>query len=223
MAQTGSFLWTALSDRGKHSAAGERHISQMFTGIVTATGTIAAVDAGQGDRTLRIAVNWDCESIPIGASIAHSGVCLTVTDRDSASFAVAASDETMRVTTIGDWQVGDTVNLERALAVGDELGGHIVSGHVDGLAEVLSIEPVGDSHVVWFRAPQALGRFVAAKGSVALDGVSLTVNAVSGADFSVNVIAHTWDVTTLGRMQVGSKLNMEIDMLARYVARLTEG
>ena len=223
MAQTDSFLWTALSDRGKHIAAGERHISQMFTGIVTATGTVAAVDAGQGDRTLRIAVNWDCESIPIGASIAHSGVCLTVTDRDSASFAVAVSDETMRVTTLGDWQVGDTVNLERALAIGDELGGHIVSGHVDGLAEVLSIEPVGDSHVVWFRAPQALSRFVAAKGSVALDGVSLTVNAVSGADFSVNVIAHTWDVTTLGHMQVGSKLNMEIDMLARYVARLTEG
>ena len=195
----------------------------MFTGIVTATGTVAAVDAGQGDRNLRIAVDWDCGSIPIGASIAHSGVCLTVTYRDSDSFAVAVSDETMRVTTLGAWQVGDIVNLERALAVGDELGGHIVSGHVDGLAEVLSIKPVGDSHVVWFRAPQPLGRFVAAKGSVALDGVSLTVNAVRGTDFSVNVIAHTWDVTTLGRMQVGSKLNLEIDMLARYVARLTEG
>ena len=194
----------------------------MFTGIVTATGTIAAVDDGSGDRNLHIAADWDCAAIPVGASIAHSGICLTVTARDASGFDVAASDETMRVTTLGDWQVGDTVNLERALAVGDELGGHIVSGHVDGLAEVLSIEPVGDSHVVWFRAPQALGRFVAAKGSVALDGVSLTVNAVDGADFSVNVIAHPWTVTTLGKMQVGSKLNMEIDMLARYVARLTE-
>ena len=145
-----------------------------------------------------------------------------MTEHDATGYAVAASAETMSVTTLGGWKEGDTVNLERALAVGDELGGHIVSGHVDGLAKVLSIQAVGDSHVVWFRAPRSLARFVAAKGSVALDGVSLTVNAVECTDFSVNVIQHTWDVTTFGRLQVGSKLNMEIDMLARYVARLNE-
>ena len=128
----------------------------------------------------------------------------------------------MRVTTLGDWKVGDTVNLERALRVGDELGGHIVSGHVDGMATVLSIKPVGDSHEVWFRAPADLARFVAAKGSVTLDGVSLTVNAVEGRDFSINVIEHTWAVTTLGTLAEGQKVNMEIDMLARYVARLAE-
>ncbi|HCA90343.1 MAG: riboflavin synthase [SAR116 cluster bacterium MED-G05] len=194
----------------------------MFTGIVTASGKIAAVGGEGGDRVLRIETDWDCLSIPIGASISHAGICLTVTARDATGYEVAASAETMSVTTLGSWQQGDTVNLERALAVGDELGGHIVSGHVDGLAEVLSVEAVGDSHVVWFRAPKGLARFVAAKGSVALDGVSLTVNAVDGTDFSVNVIQHTWDVTTLGRLQAGSKLNMEIDMLARYVARLNE-
>lgn len=194
----------------------------MFTGIVTASGKIAAVDGDGGDRVLRIETDWDCLSIPIGASISHAGICLTVTKHDATGYAVAASAETMSVTTLGGWKEGDTVNLERALAVGDELGGHIVSGHVDGLAEVLSIQAVGDSHVVWFRAPRSLARFVAAKGSVALDGVSLTVNAVEGTDFSVNVIQHTWDVTTFGRLQVGSKLNMEIDMLARYVARLNE-
>jgi riboflavin synthase len=194
----------------------------MFTGIVTASGKIAAVGGEGGDRVLRIETDWDCISIPIGASISHAGICLTVTARDATGYEVSASAETMSVTTLGSWQQGDTVNLERALAVGDELGGHIVSGHVDGLAEVLSVEAVGDSHVVWFRAPKGLARFVAAKGSVALDGVSLTVNAVDGTDFSVNVIQHTWDMTTLGRLQAGSKLNMEIDMLARYVARLNE-
>jgi riboflavin synthase len=127
----------------------------------------------------------------------------------------------MAVTTLGDWQVGDRINLERALCVGDELGGHIVSGHVDGLAVITSMTPHGDSHVIWLDAPQSLARFVAAKGSVALDGVSLTVNAVKGTSFSVNIIQHSWDVTTWGSVAVGQKMNMEIDMLARYVARLT--
>jgi len=193
----------------------------MFTGIVTAMGTIVSI-ADKGDRILRVGVDWDCSALAIGASVAHSGICLTVLSTTDHEYEVAASAETMRVTTLGDWQQGQQVNLERALRVGDELGGHIVSGHVDGLATVLSIEPVGDSHCVWLRAPDHLARFVAAKGSVALDGVSLTVNEVRGCDFSINVIDHTWAVTTLGAMQPGQSLNMEIDMLARYVARLAE-
>ncbi|MEX0502357.1 riboflavin synthase [Alphaproteobacteria bacterium LSUCC0719] len=193
----------------------------MFTGIVTAMGTIVSI-ADKGDRILRVGVDWDCSALAIGASVAHSGICLTVLSTTDHEYEVAASAETMRVTTLGDWQQGQQVNLERALRVGDELGGHIVSGHVDGLATVLSIEPVGDSHCVWLRAPDHLARFVAAKGSVALDGVSLTVNEVRGCDFSINVIDHTWAVTTLGALQKGQSLNMEIDMLARYVARLAE-
>lgn len=193
----------------------------MFTGIVTAIGTLESI-TDKGDRILRIGAGWDCSTLDIGASVAHSGICLTVLSRDADGYEVAASGETMRVTTLGDWQVGDTVNLERALRVGDELGGHIVSGHVDGMASVLSVTGIGDSHEVWFRAPDELARFVAAKGSVTLDGVSLTVNAVTGSDFSINVIEHTWAVTTLGALHVGQKVNMEIDMLARYVARLAE-
>ena len=193
----------------------------MFTGIVTATGTLESI-IDKGDRILRFAAGWDCSTLDIGASVAHSGICLTVLSRDRDGYEVAASGETMRVTTLGEWKVGDTVNLERALRVGDELGGHIVSGHVDGMATVLSVTAVGDSHELWFRAPADLARFVAAKGSVTLDGVSLTVNDVKGSDFSINVIEHTWMVTTLGTLTEGQKVNMEIDMLARYVARLAE-
>ena len=193
----------------------------MFTGIVTAAGSILSI-TDRGDRILRIGADWDCTALTIGTSIAHSGICLTVLSHDTDSYEVAASAETMKVTTLGEWKEGDTVNLERSLRVGDELGGHIVSGHVDGLATVLSVTPVGDSHEVWIRAPQNLARFVAPKGSVALDGVSLTVNEVRGTDFSINVIEHTWQVTTLGSCAEGRVLNMEIDMLARYVARLAE-
>ena len=138
------------------------------------------------------------------------------------SFDVTASAETLGVTTAGDWSVGDQINLERALKLGDELGGHIVSGHVDGLAEIKSIENIGDSHVVWLQAPPAFARFIAAKGSVALDGVSPTVNAVDGCLFSINIIRHTWSVTGWSGAVVGQKMNMEIDMLARYVARLAD-
>ena len=193
----------------------------MFTGIVTATGNILSI-TDKGDRILKIGAGWDCTELAIGASVAHSGICLTVLSHDVDSYEVAASAETMRVTTLGEWKQGDMVNLERSLRVGDELGGHIVSGHVDGLATVLSVTPVGDSHEVWIRAPRDLARFVAAKGSVALDGVSLTVNEVRGTDFSINVIEHTWQVTTLGTCSEGRVLNMEIDMLARYVARLAD-
>ncbi|MEC7050166.1 MAG: riboflavin synthase [Pseudomonadota bacterium] len=193
----------------------------MFTGIVTAIGTVLSV-TDRGDRILRIGADWDCAALDIGASISHSGICLTVLSKEANSYEVAASAETMRVTTLGGWGEGSAVNLERALCVGDELGGHIVSGHVDGLAEVVSITPEGDSHRVRLRAPNELARFVAPKGSVALDGVSLTVNEVDGREFEINVIDHTWQVTTLGALQVGQGLNMEIDMLARYVARLAE-
>ena len=191
----------------------------MFTGIITAIGRLEAITE-KGDRRLRISCDWGCAAIDIGASIACSGICLTVIDRQDHWFEVAASAETMAVTTLGDWQQGDGLNLERALCLGDELGGHIVSGHVDGLAVITSITPSGDSHVVWLEAPQSLAKFVAPKGSVALDGVSLTVNTVKGNAFSLNVIQHSWDVTGWGQAVVGQKMNMEIDMLARYVARL---
>ena len=193
----------------------------MFTGIVTAIGTVLSV-TDKGDRILRIGAAWDCASLDIGASISHSGICLTVLSTEEDSYEVAASAETMRVTTLGAWSEGGQVNLERALCVGDELGGHIVSGHVDGLAEVVSVTPEGDSHRVRLRAPDDLARFIASKGSVALDGVSLTVNAVDRDEFEINVIEHTWQVTTLGMLRAGQRLNMEIDMLARYVARLAE-
>jgi riboflavin synthase len=191
----------------------------MFTGIITAIGHLEAI-TDTSDRRLRISCDWDCAAIDLGASIACSGICLTVIDRQDHWFEVAASAETMAVTTLGNWQQGNRINLERALCLGDELGGHIVSGHVDGLAVITSITPAGDSHVVWLEAPQALAKFVAPKGSVALDGVSLTVNAVKGNAFSLNIIQHSWDVTGWGQAVVGQKMNMEIDMLARYVARL---
>lgn len=191
----------------------------MFTGIITAIGRLEAI-TDTGDRRLRISCDWDCAAIDLGASIACSGICLTVIDRQDHWFEVAASAETMAMTTLGNWQQGNRINLERALCLGDELGGHIVSGHVDGLAVITSITPAGDSHVVWLEAPQALAKFVAPKGSVALDGVSLTVNAVKGNAFSLNIIQHSWEVTGWGQAVVGQKMNMEIDMLARYVARL---
>jgi riboflavin synthase len=191
----------------------------MFTGIITAIGRLEAI-TDKGDRRLRISCDWDCGAIDIGASIACSGICLTVIDRQDHWLEVAASAETIAVTTLGNWQQGDRINLERALCLGDELGGHIVSGHVDGLAVITSIKPSGDSHVVWLEVPQALAKFVAPKGSVALDGVSLTVNAVKGNAFSLNIIQHSWDVTAWGQVVVGQNMNMEIDMLARYVARL---
>ena len=193
----------------------------MFTGIITGIGHIESI-GDAGDRTFSIGCDWDCSTIDIGASIACSGVCLTVVARHAHSFDVTASAETLTVTTAGGWSVGGQINLERALKLGDELGGHIVSGHVDGLAEITLIENSGDSYVVWLKAPSAFARFIAAKGSVALDGVSLTVNAVEGCLFSINIIPHTWSVTGWAGAVVGQKMNMEIDMLARYVARLAD-
>ena len=198
----------------------------MFTGIITDIGTVSNI-TDRGDRRFDIETCFDPETIDIGASIACSGVCLTVVERGTTKegknwFGVEASKETLDVTTAHAWQVGSRLNLERALCLGDELGGHIVSGHVDGIAEIISITPEGDSQRFTFRVPQELSKFVAAKGSVTLDGTSLTVNSVSGAEFGVNIISHTQSVTTWGQMRIGDQLNFEIDVLARYVARLQD-
>jgi len=193
----------------------------MFTGIVSDIGSIRAI-VKQGDTRIEIATSYDTAGIDLGASICCSGACMTVVAKGPGWYAVEASQETLSKTTLGSWQVGTSVNLERALKAGDELGGHIVSGHVDGTATVESTEIEGDSLRITFRAPDNLKQFVASKGSITLDGVSLTVNEVDGAMFGVNLIAHTQEMTTLGKLSPGSVVNVEIDMLARYVARLLE-
>lgn len=197
----------------------------MFTGIVTDIGTVRTLEQ-QGDLRLRIGTGYAVEGIDIGASIACDGVCLTVIDRGRDDlggwFDVQASAESLSVTAMGDWVPGRRLNLERALKVGDELGGHIVSGHVDGVARVVSVREEGDSTRVRFAAPHALAGFIAPKGSVALNGTSLTVNEVEGAEFGVNLIPHTKVATTWGDVAEGDAVNLEIDTLARYVARLRE-
>jgi len=197
----------------------------MFTGIVTALGTIRAIRpiGGGKDMRLMIAAPWpDTGSIPIGASIACSGCCLTAVEVNADSFAGDASAETLACTTLGTWTIGSQVNLERSLRIGDELGGHMVSGHVDGVGEAVSATAENGSTRWRFRVPKPLARFIAVKGSVAVNGVSLTVNEVRDDMFGVNVIPHTASVTAFGTMQPGDKVNIEIDMLARYVARLAE-
>lgn len=194
----------------------------MFTGIVTDIGRVREVRETYRDRRYEIETVWDTDGIDLGASISHAGCCLTVTEKGPGWFAVEVSNETLSKTTLGDWKAGDGVNLERAARLGDEMGGHVVSGHVDGLGRVVSIIPEGGSHRVEVEAPAPLHRYVAAKGSITVDGVSLTVNAVKGQVFSLNIIPHTWDVTTLGRLKVGDPVNLEIDMLARYLARWQE-
>jgi riboflavin synthase len=193
----------------------------MFTGIISDLGRVQAIDA-RGDTRFEIATGYDDASIVIGASIACSGVCLTVIDKRSGWFAITASAETLSCTTLGDWRAGTAVNLERALKVGDELGGHLVSGHVDGVGHIVSVSADGDSRRFVFEAPASLARFIASKGSIAVDGISLTVNEVDGARFGVNIIPHTLAVTTLGEARPGDRVNLEIDLLARYVARLME-
>ncbi len=204
----------------------------MFTGIVTDRGRVRALDQ-RGDLRIEIETAYDTASLELGASVACNGCCLTVVDKgaDGESgagrggwFAVDASAETRSKTAIGDWQVGTPVNLERSLRLGDELGGHLVSGHVDGLAQVLDIGPEGDSLRYRFAVPAAIGRYLAPKGSVALDGVSLTVNELEQDGgrvvFGCNVIPHTAEVTTFGSYRPGQRVNFEIDLIARYVARL---
>ncbi|MGZ5999715.1 MAG: riboflavin synthase [Rhizomicrobium sp.] len=197
----------------------------MFTGIVTDVGRVRHIEK-RGDTHIVISTNYDLSNVDMGASIACSGVCMTVVDKGTGKdswFAVTASGETLSKTTIGSWKAGDPVNLERPMRVGDEFGGHIVSGHVDGVAEVKLMVPEGESTRITFEVPPALSKFIASKGSVALDGVSLTVNEVEGTRFGVNIIPHTSKVTTFGRLKAGSKVNLEIDLLARYVARLVKG
>ena len=197
----------------------------MFTGIVTGLGTICAIEpiGGGKDMRLVIAAPWpDTASIAIGASIACSGCCLTAVQVNEDSFAGDASAETLACTILGSWKDGSQVNLERSLKVGDELGGHMVSGHTDGVGEALSKTPENGSTRWQFRMPKPLARFIAVKGSVAVNGVSLTVNEVKDDMFSVNVIPHTAAVTGFGSMKPGDTVNIEIDMLARYVARLAE-
>ncbi|WP_342642409.1 riboflavin synthase [Rhodoligotrophos ferricapiens] len=196
----------------------------MFTGIVTDIGELVDM-RDEGDRRLSIACGYDPEEIAIGASIACAGICLTVIEtgrhkNDRGLFVVQASQETLNFTTLGGWKIGQRINLERALKLGDELGGHLVTGHVDGVAEVLSREDEGQSVRFTFAAPEHLAKFIAPKGAVTLDGTSLTVNEVDGNVFGVNIIPHTQQVTTWGGVRPGDRVNIEIDMMARYVARL---
>jgi riboflavin synthase len=199
----------------------------MFTGIVTDVGSVSAIAPLDEGVRLRITTNYDPSTIDIGASICHAGVCLTVTnlsneDSNERWFEVEAWEEALRLTTISSWGEGTRVNLERALKIGDELGGHIVSGHVDGKAEILAVEPEGEAIRITLRAPADLARFVAPKGSVALDGTSLTVNAVNDDTFDILLIRHTLGVTTWGERQAGDFVNFEVDTMARYAARLAE-
>jgi len=195
----------------------------MFTGIITDIGTVSNVEM-RGDMRARISCGYDMAGVELGASIACDGVCLTVVDKGDDWFDVDISAETLSKTNIGanGWAPGRRLNLERALRVGDELGGHIVSGHVDGVAVIEVMRDEGDSTRITLRAPEALARFIAAKGSVALNGTSLTVNEVDGTSFGINVIPHTQAVTTWGGAKPGDRVNLEIDTLARYVARLAE-
>ena len=193
----------------------------MFTGIVTDIGKVLELEQ-RGDLKARIKTAYDTKGIELGASIASDGVCLTVIALGDDWYDVEISAETVSKTNLGDWSEGRPVNLERALKVGDELGGHIVSGHVDGVAEIVAMKDEGDSTRFTFKAPESLAKFIAPKGSVALNGTSLTVNEVDGCDFGVNIIPHTKEVTTWGHAKVGDKIHLEIDTLARYVARLAE-
>jgi len=200
----------------------------MFTGIVTDIGEVTSVTPGglagakAGDRRFVVRTRHDLAPIAIGASIACSGCCLTVVEKGADWFAVEVSAESLAKTHLGDWTAGRRINLELSLKVGDELGGHLVYGHVDGVGRVVSMTPEGGSVRFVFEAPGDLARFVAPKGSIAIDGVSLTVNEVDGNRFGVNIIAHTQAVTTLGLATIGQRVNLEVDMLARYVARLLE-
>lgn len=199
----------------------------MFTGIVSDIGTVEKITPLNEGVRLRVSSRYDPQTIAIGASIAHAGVCLTVTALPEQGsnehwHEVEAWEEALRLTTAGAWTEGARLNLERALKVGDELGGHIVSGHVDAMAEIVSVDEEGDATRYTIRVPEAYARFIAPKGSVALDGTSLTVNRVNGTEFDVLIIRHTQEVTTWGERRAGDRLNLEVDTMARYAARLAE-
>ncbi|MCB4770220.1 riboflavin synthase [Ancylobacter sp. Lp-2] len=194
----------------------------MFTGIVTDIGEVVSVERRNDVRRLTVRTAYDTAGIDLGASIACAGVCLTVVATQPDSFAVEAAPETLALTTVADWAEGERINLERALKIGDELGGHVVQGHVDGQAEVVAREDLGETTRFTFAAPRALAPFIATKGSVTLDGTSLTVNTVEGERFSCLLIPHTLAHTTWGAVQPGDRVNIEVDMMARYAARLAE-
>ena len=190
----------------------------MFTGIITDVGRVLKI-ADSGGRRMTIETRLPLADIPLGSSIATSGICFSAIDKGDDWFTVEASGATLEVTTAGAWTVGDTVNLERSLRIGDELGGHIVFGHVDAVGEILALEPAGESHRLEVRVPRSLAPLIAVKGSIAVDGISLTVNKVGVDRCAVNVIPHTWRVTNLREREPGDRVNVEVDMLARYVAR----
>ena len=191
----------------------------MFTGIITHIGRVAAVAERHDGRELIVEAEIDSASIPLGASVAHSGVCLTVTGHEPGGWRVYASGETLARTTLGNWRVGDRLNIERSLRLGDELGGHLVFGHVDAVGTIAALAPEGDCHRLTIALPPALAPLVAVKGSITVDGISLTVNEVGADRFAVTIIPHTWQHTTLADRRVGDIVNLEADMLARYVAR----
>ncbi len=199
----------------------------MFTGIISDIGLVEEVSPLEGGIRFTVTTEYDPETVQIGASISHNGVCLTVVaksaeDSNSRWYQVEAWEEALRLTNLGSLKQGNRINLERSLKVGDELGGHIVSGHVDGMAEVIAIEEEGDAVRFTLQAPVELAKFIAPKGSVALNGASLTVNVVDGPKFDVLLIRHSLEVTTWGAIEVGDKVNIEIDTMARYAARLAE-
>lgn len=199
-----------------------RNLPAMFTGLVQDMGIVRVLDKARGDLRVGIETALPLADVALGASICCSGCCLTVVEKDGQTFFVDVSAESLGKTVIGDWEMGTKVNLEPSLRVGDEMGGHFVSGHVDGVTTIESITEEGDSHRLSIALPQNFSRYIAPKGSVALDGVSLTVNEVSEKSFGVNIIPHTWEKTTLGQRKEGARVNVEIDMLARYVARMME-
>jgi riboflavin synthase len=194
----------------------------MFTGIVTDIGEVREARHGNGGLVLTIATAYDIAPIPLGASIGCSGVCLTLVAKEPGRFTVEVSAETLACSTLGAWDKGTRVNLEQAMRLGDEMGGHLVLGHVDGVAQVVSRRPDGESVRFTFAAPAELAAYIAPKGSVAIDGTSLTVNEVAGSMFGVNIIPHTLSHTTIGDAGPGTKVNLEIDLIARYVARLLD-
>jgi riboflavin synthase len=194
----------------------------MFTGIVTHLGRVSALHRTPAGARMEIEADLDYATLDLGASVSHAGCCLTVVEKGQGRYAVEMVNETLERTTLGRWREGDPVNLERAVKVGDELGGHIVAGHVDGVGEVVSVAQDGDSWRVTVKAPAPLHRYIAEKGSITIDGVSLTVTFAQGHDFGVALIPHTWAHTTLNRLSPGAHVNLEIDLIARYAARWRE-
>lgn len=192
----------------------------MFTGIVRDTGQVVRVTDKNGIRRLLISTHFDVAAMEIGASIACDGCCLTIIDKEGGCFAVEATNETLSKTTIGGWSEGTKINLEQSLRMGDEMGGHFLTGHIDGVAVVEEVARDGDAHRLIFSVPDHLAQYLAPKGSVSLNGISLTVNEVDGNAFSICIIPHTWEVTNINRWKPGDQVNIEVDMLARYVARI---